>query len=563
MDKNGNLQEITVGFRDGRKFLFQLPKPTMDDQKNPQPNNLNKVVRPKSNSFYEDSILDGFLMNDTLILTNSQVAYTRKRGAGVKNYSLLGGEENSPMNSMLLYLSSLAKHLSLEHNGSFTMSPLCLVYVMATTDRLINTITRLMDDRASMLRRAGDEVSLLTATGGCLLLQDLDRCCATLRSVLLACTAEDSSGHVTHEMNRNGSALVLSFRLTDIDTSPAGACISANTASNMWQQQSVLSSLVRSLLGRVSVWLPRRAVDGVVSVSDRLRTRVEDGLGAVLYNSVSACCSKMLRPRFFVLSDKMYNSRKCCGFGSLFRISGPDLKRVGVDLQGEGDQDGCMSDVEKSILAPLLAQCKAAACDPDCMRRVVTVAANSTVSALLTEVLDRKLRFNERGVFLLHGMLAQLTRWLRRAKQELGLPHGVRLICGADLRPWERADAIVATLHAACCGDARVSVLETSSSLSVNSVSRRSYRAVGVSRQRSPSPSKPVPNNGHMEFSCSRVKQRKNKALILPDGASWVALASTPEFDGCGLLLPLTLRIRFQRRPTVVSSSLELDLTQL
>mmetsp|Transcript_9345 Transcript_9345/g.14093 ORF Transcript_9345/g.14093 Transcript_9345/m.14093 type:complete len:457 (-) Transcript_9345:304-1674(-) len=334
-----------------------------------------------------------YISQQMSVLSYALNRYTKKTGAFNKlTTSGNNDEDETPMNGIMRIITSCMERIQIVMSVKqalvdIRMQMFLLSPWIAQFDRLLSNVIRILNDRAAMLWRRNAYVPLERA---CMLHQDVTSISNILNKVLTIFSPRQVTVAGTPCLKSSGS----------FTNEPQSYLV-----------DSQLCPLVHQVITRMRFHLSRTVPLMYTHVEKLIVKRLSDALST----TISSCLHK--------------NS-----------FQG---KRRSRELT-------LGSTVRDNLLQPVLTSVKAHCRAQSSIERIMTAATNCCIDRILAFIKEKRLRFNEVGVFALSAQLDCLLQWVLRAKSFLGLPPSARLVI--DVSPWLRANGIMHILLAATSG---------------------------------------------------------------------------------------------------------------
>lgn len=344
-------------------------------------------------------------------LTIALKAFTKKTGAG------LGKHDRSESSMLGLIEAFSASVIPLQLAFSFKIvqvdvrvQMILIRPWMSLFDRLLSDCIRILNDRVSIIWRKNYPTPLESA---CSLHDDLSAISTILNKILSILTPKQ----------------ITLTQAKKTRPSPSSSTLVVQSSSVIIDSR--ICHLAKDIVIRARHQL-QRTIPSLVQ-------RVESLIASRLTSSIERLAESILTKNSFVVSQR--SKELSLGFS-----------------------------IRDTILKPMLLYVKSYCRSRISRERVMTVALNTSVDQVLFTIKEKRLRFNETGVFSLFAQLDCLLQWVITCKAELGIPPSTSLII--DQSPWIRANSILQVLLASCAGLGDVA---TTGSVSPGKDSKRKY----------------------------------------------------------------------------------------
>lgn len=219
-----------------------------------------------------------------------------------------------------------------------------------------------------------------------------------------------------------------------------------------------------------------------------------------------------------------------------------------------------------SLLSPLLRSAQSNLHSKHSRERIFTVCVNTSVEGIFNHIKEKKLFFNEYGVYALYTQLYTVYQWVIECKHVLCIPLSTPLI--VDLSPWHRANSIMSVLLMATSGEYLEEALLQNNSTNTTPTSQMPHRSYdgenfteyGGSRSRGNSATTTLspPGVGSNSTLLSDKRRKLSRHLTVFEYERWVELGVPPKMCGC---LPLRLLPKKWRKRGIGSKTASISLS--
>lgn len=545
----------------------------------------------------------------TIILCSTM--YTRKKGAGVKNHSVIGDGENvlTPIQQLYNLLSQIisflkdskvSQDLIPKRNYQIEVFMDCCIpaseifFHLIAIEKIVDTIIRLLDDRAAMLRRKNDDPSdQLLGGGACLLTQEIYKAqhIFTALLVYLSSTWRFLSEELPVNSPTSGSPTI-----TTTTTIPQCPPQTTKLYKNLYHipRYNHIRLIFCLLIEKLRCWLGTS--DNIQSsinesgVCRHLLKRVELGMCSWLKKCVVMVMDKFVEKDTFL---RVQRSRK---FPYTIVAYSYQQSSTSILPSSLSNQPSLVSHhICSAILSPFLKYALSLTTSP-VLEKLLCLAICAVVNSFLDVIMRRQLRINNYGIHILHSNLEILVRWAMDAKVQIGLPTVRNWMLIELTLTWRRANGVLIVLQRAC--DKYQSLLPVHNSSNDRNTSNTdgsgdnrkgfffakftgpftsasgtgkkyltpanvsSGRLVERSRSRSEVSSQRGSHFGLIP-SARTSKVKVEPGISKEEEAKWLVLAKRSNANMLSCLVPKFIRLRMKQRKGAVADLVTLDTSML